>query len=350
MEYPVADATPQVEFPKKEEPIVEEFIPSIGLLGVSETTEAPASDDVQENADGPDTADEQDIVDEPATISETMTIAAPETRNEPETDSEPETLSESETDSEPETKSGPKTDSEQETVAEPETDNEPDTDIEPETDEEAADDSPSKTPWILAAVVACVLSFAAGYFIGRSSGNGDQSLAQQEGHLAADTTKTDSAKVSVVKSGAAQTDSLKGDTTATAELDEKQKGAPDAPAVPNASAKPVAPVAPVAPPATSATSASSATTASASTTESDKYAQMDARVRTGAYRIVGTDYQVTVRAGETTARIARRTLGPDMECYIEVYNGIKGNSELKAGQKLNIPKLQWKKKKKTVNN
>ena len=77
---------------------------------------------------------------------------------------------------------------------------------------------------------------------------------------------------------------------------------------------------------------------------------MDARVRTGAYRIVGTDYQVTVRAGETTARIARRTLGPDMECYIEVYNGIKSNSELKAGQKLNIPKLQWKKKKKTVNN
>ena len=364
MEYPVVDETPQVVTPQKEEPAIEEFIPSIGLLGVPETTEAPASNGVSGNTNGLDTTDEQEVVDDPAVVNESLTNTEPEISNVPETDSEPEPQSEPETGSETETKSGPKTDSEQETVAEPETDNEPDTDIEPETDEEAADDdSPSKTPWVLAAVLACVLSFAVGYFIGRSSGSGDQSLAQQEDRLAAGSTKTDSAKVSVAKMDTTLAESLKGDTMAAA----RQNVTPDAPAVPDAGEKPVAPVepvAPVAPPVTSATQAKSATSATpaksataaspaaANTdiTASDKYAQMDARVRTGAYRIVGTDYQVTVRAGETTARIARRTLGPDMECYIEVYNGIKSNSELKAGQKLNIPKLQWKKKKKTVNN
>ena len=319
MEYPVVDETPQVVTPQKEEPAIEEFIPSIGLLGVPETTEAPASNGVSGNTE-------------------------PEISNVLETDSEPAPQSEPETGSEPDPQSEP------ETVAEPEADDELETDDETETD----DDSPSKTPWIMTAVVACVLSFAAGYFIGRSSGNGDQSLAQQENRLAADTTKTDSAKVSVAKIDTTLAESLKGDTMAAA----RQNVTPDAPAVPDAGEKPVAPVepvAPVAPPVTSATQAKSATSASPAAantdiTAPDKYAQMDARVRTGAYRIVGTDYQVTVRAGETTARIARRTLGPDMECYIEVYNGIKSNSELKAGQKLNIPKLQWKKKKKTVNN
>jgi hypothetical protein len=55
-----------------------------------------------------------------------------------------------------------------------------------------------------------------------------------------------------------------------------------------------------------------------------------------------------VRAGETTARIAKRTLGAGMECYIEVYNGIKSNADLKEGQTIKIPKLEWKKKKKKL--
>jgi LysM repeat protein len=82
----------------------------------------------------------------------------------------------------------------------------------------------------------------------------------------------------------------------------------------------------------------------------DKYDQMDARVRTGAYRIVGTDHIVKVKAGETLPKIARRTLGPDMECYIEVFNGIKSSAELKEGQSIKIPKLELKKKKKKANN
>ena len=83
----------------------------------------------------------------------------------------------------------------------------------------------------------------------------------------------------------------------------------------------------------------------------DQYAAMDARVRLGAYRIVGTDHIEKVREGDNLAKIARRTLGPDMECYIEVYNGLKASSQLKTGQAIKIPKLEWKKKKKaqTVN-
>jgi nucleoid DNA-binding protein len=79
--------------------------------------------------------------------------------------------------------------------------------------------------------------------------------------------------------------------------------------------------------------------------ENDKYAAMDARVRTGAYRIVGTERVMKVKEGDNLRRIAQRTLGPDMECYIEVYNGLTAASPLKAGQEIKIPKLQLKKKK-----
>lgn len=74
-----------------------------------------------------------------------------------------------------------------------------------------------------------------------------------------------------------------------------------------------------------------------------KYEKMDARVRTGAYRIIGTSEVKTVRAGETLERISRRTLGEGMECYIEVYNGLESNAKLKEGQKIKIPKLVLKK-------
>lgn len=77
----------------------------------------------------------------------------------------------------------------------------------------------------------------------------------------------------------------------------------------------------------------------------DKYEAMDARVRTGAYRIVGTDHIMKVKEGDNLKSIAKRTLGPDMECYIEVYNNLKSTSELKKGQDIKIPKLELKKKK-----
>lgn len=80
--------------------------------------------------------------------------------------------------------------------------------------------------------------------------------------------------------------------------------------------------------------------------DSDIYAERDARVRTGAYRIVGTDYEVSIKKGETLKRISDRALGPDMECYVEAYNNITTATELKEGEKLKIPKLELKKRRK----
>ena len=69
----------------------------------------------------------------------------------------------------------------------------------------------------------------------------------------------------------------------------------------------------------------------------------DARVRTGAYRIIGVAQTVTVGAGQTLEQISTRYLGTGMECYVEALNG---TSTVKAGQKIKIPKLELKKKKK----
>lgn len=78
----------------------------------------------------------------------------------------------------------------------------------------------------------------------------------------------------------------------------------------------------------------------------DKWETMDARVRTGAYRIIGTDYVEKARAGDNLTRICRRTIGPGMECYLEVYNGLSSGAALTAGQEIKIPKLELKKKRK----
>jgi hypothetical protein len=78
----------------------------------------------------------------------------------------------------------------------------------------------------------------------------------------------------------------------------------------------------------------------------DQYEAKDIRVRTGGYRIIGTDRVMTIKEGDNLTRIAKRTLGPGMECYIEVYNDISSKTELKAGQTIKIPKLERKKKKK----
>lgn len=65
----------------------------------------------------------------------------------------------------------------------------------------------------------------------------------------------------------------------------------------------------------------------------------DARVRTGAYIIVGVETTVTVRSGQTLASISKAYLGPGMECYVEVFNN---RNEVKPGDKLRIPKLKIK--------
>lgn len=69
----------------------------------------------------------------------------------------------------------------------------------------------------------------------------------------------------------------------------------------------------------------------------------DPRVRTGAYRIVGVAQTVTVKDGQSLASLSSLYLGPGMECYVEAVNGKR---EVKVGQKIKIPKLELKRKKK----
>ena len=80
----------------------------------------------------------------------------------------------------------------------------------------------------------------------------------------------------------------------------------------------------------------------------DKWEAMDVRVKTGAYRILGTDTVVKAKAGDNLTRIGNRLLGPGMECYLEVYNDIKPGTALTAGQEIKIPKVELKKKKKKI--
>lgn len=84
---------------------------------------------------------------------------------------------------------------------------------------------------------------------------------------------------------------------------------------------------------------------SVSSKEEDAYEALnksDARVRTGAYRIVGVKQVVKVKRGQTLSSISRLYLGPGMECYIEVMNK---NKELKEGDKVKIPELKRKHRK-----
>lgn len=81
---------------------------------------------------------------------------------------------------------------------------------------------------------------------------------------------------------------------------------------------------------------------SVSSKEEDAYEALnksDARVRTGAYRIVGVKQVIKVKRGQTLSSISRLYLGPGMECYIEVMNK---NKELKEGDRVKIPELKRK--------
>lgn len=80
---------------------------------------------------------------------------------------------------------------------------------------------------------------------------------------------------------------------------------------------------------------------SASLPSSSKY-DKDARVRTGAYRIVGVAQVVKVSGRQSLQSISNRYLGPGMECYVEALNG---TTSVKTGQSIKIPKLELKKKK-----
>ena len=208
---------------------------------------------------------------------------------------------------------------EPEPVVVPEPEPDPMPEPEPEADpapveEEVAEEAEEKSAsywwlWLLIAIIACVICFAGGYLYGRH-------MEMQELFLEdapADTTAVQAAPVVEVK------DTAKVDTMQVkpeveeAEVKEPEVKQPE-PEVKKPEPEP----------------------------EWKKYEAMDVRVRTGAYGIVGTDRMEKVRPGDTMKRIARRTLGEGMECYIEVYNNMT-TSDLKEGEEVKIPLLKLKK-------
>ena len=62
--------------------------------------------------------------------------------------------------------------------------------------------------------------------------------------------------------------------------------------------------------------------------------------RQGGYRIVGTAEEVVVQEGQTFFSICRVHIGSDKQHYVEQYNGLPRNPQIKAGQVIKIPKLE----------
>ena len=160
--------------------------------------------------------------------------------------------------------------------------------------------------WIALAIIASALCFVAGYFLGNHQFTVVNKPVQQQKALVTEPTGTQTVT---------PTDTLMNETTDSlvAETQEESR-AEEVHAPQQEETEP----------------------------EWKRYEEMDARVRTGAYHIIGLDRIVVVKQGETTARISRRTLGEGMECYIEVFNGIKASTPLQPGTELKIPSLQLK--------
>lgn len=264
--------------------------------------------------------DDEPEVEEPTIAEETpepIVEPTPEPEPEPVVVPEPELEPTIVPEPEPEPVIVPEPEPEPVVVPEPEPDPMPEP--EPEADpapveEEVAEKAEEKSAsywwlWLLIAIIACVISFAGGYLYGRHMEM--QELFAED--APADTTAVQAAPVVEVK------DTAKVDTMQVkpeveeAEVKEPEVKQPE-PEVKKPEPEP----------------------------EWKKYEAMDVRVRTGAYGIVGTDRMEKVRPGDTMKRIARRTLGEGMECYIEVYNNMT-TSDLKEGEEVKIPLLKLKK-------
>ena len=196
--------------------------------------------------------------------------------------------------------------------------------------------------WLLMALVACVISFIMGYRLGF------QNSSTVFAKLIKDVPPADTVFITKYDTIVVlQKDTM---TSITDTVEQKKQ---EVSVVPPVSSKPVEPAS-TKPASTkpASTKPASAKPATAKPVSSDykKYEAMDARVRTGAYAITGVDHVEKVRPGDTVERIARRTLGADMSCYIEVLNGIKKDTPLKEGQSIKIPKLILKKKLKNMEN
>ncbi|UKK68654.1 HU family DNA-binding protein [Prevotella communis] len=263
--------------------------------------------------------DDEPEVEEPTIAEETpepVVEPTPEPEPEPTIVPEPEPEPVVVPEPEPEPTIVPEPEPEPVVVPEPEPEPEPMPEPEPEAapapvEEDVAEEAEEKSAsywwlWLLIAIIACVISFAGGYLYGRHMDM--QELFAED--ASADTAAVQEAPVVEVK------DTAKVDTMQVkpeAKVKEPEVKQPE-PEVKQPEPEP----------------------------EWKKYDAMDVRVCTGAYGIVGTDRMEKVRPGDTMKRIAKRTLGEGMECYIEVYNNMT-TSDLKEGQEVKIPKLKLKK-------
>lgn len=267
---------------------------------------------------------EEPVVEEPVVEEPVAVMAMPEPEPEPEPKPEPEPEPEPELEPEPE----PEPEVEPEPEPEPEVEPEPEPEVEPEpepnaevTEETATEDfvldEEEGRPWgrwllsALGVLLLMALSAFGGYYYG----------SQKQPTLAAvpDTIVVrDTVVMAPVDSAlVAKTETSAEVAETPAEVAEKPAAVVEKPQEqPKAEEQPVV----------------------------DKYAEKDARVRLGAYRIVGLDQEVKVQAGQTFRSICKAYLGPDMECYVEVFNNLPKNPTVKAGQVIKIPKLQVKKK------
>ena len=259
---------------------------------------------------------------EPTPEPEPEPVVVPEPEPEPTIVPEPEPEPVIVPEPEPEPTIVPEPEPEPVVVSEPEPEPEPMPEPEPEADptpveEEVAEEAEEKSAsywwlWLLIAIIACVISFAGGYLYGRHMEM--QELFAED--APADTAAVQAAPVVEVKDTAkVDTRQVKPEAEEQAEVKEPEVKQPE----PEVKVKQPEPE-----------------------PEWKKYEAMDVRVRTGAYGIVGTDRMEKVRPGDTMKRIARRTLGEGMECYIEVYNNMT-TSDLKEGQEVKIPQLKLKK-------
>ena len=307
-----------------------------------------------------ESAPEPEPIPEPETVSEPepVVVSEPKPMSEPEvvddvdasmaplvdfvTDNEPQISPEPDPEPEPqpETEPEPEIEAPHDAVEAPSVEAEaPVSEEEPVEESESSEESDysyeeeSSGNWKkwLFGILACCICFAGGYFVGKTYG-GSATTAEPQVEAAKPIVETVKPKVEASKPEQETPEQAKPETikpepqeTKVAEPEAKPESKPEAKPEPKPEPKPVAQSEPA--------------------VDYDKYEQMDVRIRTGAYRIVGTDHVEKVKATDNLARICKRTIGPGMECYLEVYNGIKGDADLKVGQEIKIPKLVHKKKK-----
>lgn len=289
-------------------------------LDALETEEelAKADEEIDEMA----AVEEQPAVASVLEFSNSESISKIETEQEPEADVEPENVSDLVVEPEHEPESEPE--SESETEPESETEFEPDSGHKPEVSpilESFVDDEEESSQWwkwpliILGVLVLMGLSAFGGYHYAMCKVASEQEKTAVKEPVAVKPVAIDSVPV--------QKDSVLAEPVETVPVEEPKAEQKTEPKVePESKSEPkVGPK-----------------------SEVDPYAAKDERVRLGAYRIVGTEKEIKIAEGQTFYSICRAHLGPDMECYVEVYNDLPRNPKLKTGQIIKIPKLESKKK------